>query len=77
MEKLRIGDKVIWRGSWGKDAPQVAEVEAIELNENGMKCGQPFEEIEWYLVQDGRNFVVSLTNGHWAYGYQISRPVKY
>ncbi len=70
MSKLKIGDKVIWRGSWGGDAPQQAIVEGIDLTKGG-KYGDPVNEIEWSQVYD-RNVVVTLDNGHWAYASQIS-----
>ena len=34
---LKVGDKVSWRGTWGKDAPQEVIVDAIEANCNGTK----------------------------------------
>lgn len=75
MEKLKVNDKVSWRGSWGKDAPQEAKVIGINLNDRVFKDGQPLTEVEWYIVQEGRNIVVSLDNGHWAYGNQLS-PIE-
>ena len=69
MKKLKIGDMVIWKGSWGSDAPQQAIVEGIN---KGGKYGDPVDEIKWSQVYD-RNVVVVLDNGHWAYGSQISR----
>ena len=70
MSKLKIGDEVIWRGSWGKDAPKRAKVEAIEITGGG-KYGTPVDEVEWSKVRD-RNITVDLDNGHWAYASQIS-----
>ena len=71
MSTLKIGDEVIWRGSWGRDAPQVAKVEGIEIT-NGDKYGQPVNEVEWSKVYD-RNITVDLDNGHWAYASQIKK----
>ena len=71
MSKLKIGDEVIWRGSWGNDAPQPAKVEEIEIT-NGGKYGNPVDEVEWSEVHD-RNLVVTLDNGHWAYASQIKK----
>ena len=71
MSTLKIGDEVIWRGSWGKDAPQLAKVEEIEITKGG-KYGNPVDEVEWSEVYE-RNLVVTLDNGHWAYASQIKK----
>lgn len=71
MSTLKIGDEVIWRGSWGKDAPQLAKVEEIEIT-NGGKYGNSVDEVEWSEVYE-RNLVVTLDNGHWAYASQIKK----
>ena len=71
MSKLKIGDEVIWRGSWGSDAPQLAKVEEIEITKGG-KYGNPVDEVEWSEVYE-RNLVVTLDNGHWAYASQIKK----
>jgi hypothetical protein len=72
MTKLRVNDKVIWRGNWGSGPPKVATVEGIEINTRGSKEGDPVNEVEWSQVTR-ENCIVSLDNGHWAYGNQISR----
>ena len=72
MNILRKNDKVIWRGSWGLDAPK----EVVVLNIEKIKPGQrdangiKVEEISW-----DDDFVVDLDNGKWAYSYQVS-PTK-
>lgn len=71
MSKLKIGDKVIWRGGFGMDSPQEAIVEGIEIT-NGGKYGKPVDEVDWIRVKD-RNVTIDLNNGHWAYASQI-RP---
>jgi len=71
MSKLKIGDEVIWRGSWGKDAPKIAKVESIEIT-NGGKYGEQVDEVEWSKVYE-RNITVDLDNGHWAYASQIKK----
>ena len=70
MRTLKIGDEVIWRGSWGKDAPKRAKVEAIEITGGG-KYGDSVSEVDWREACD-RNITVVLDNGHWAYASQIS-----
>jgi hypothetical protein len=66
---LKIGDKVMWRGGFGNDAPKEAVVESIELCKAGEKYGNSVDEVSW----DKKNrIVVDLNNGHWARGSQIS-----
>ena len=73
MKKLKIGDTVIWRGSWGSDSPEKAKVEGIEINTRGSKEGEPVEECDWSEVTRD-NCIISLDNCHWAYGNQV-KPV--
>lgn len=69
--KLKKGDTVIWRGSWGRDIPQEAIVDCIEVNcEVGY--GIEVNSVHWSNVND-RSVVVDLNNGHWAYGFQLSQ----
>jgi primase-polymerase (primpol)-like protein len=67
---LKLGDVVIWRGSWGKDLPQQAKVKFIEVGDH---CTM-VDEIDWNELTD-RSVTVVLDNGHWAYGYQLSPAV--
>ena len=66
MEKLKLGDEVIWRGSWGKDLPKEVKVTCIEINDINVSS------IGWDKVES-RDVVVDLDNGHWAYGFQIAK----
>ena len=67
---LKTGMEVLYRGSWGHDAPKVATIESIELCENEYeKYGELTSEVS---VRDIRRCVVDLSDGHWAYGYQIT-----
>ena len=76
MEKLKVGDKVMWRGGWGKEAPKKATVECIELCAVGSKYGKDVKSVAWETIEKGnRSVTVSLDNGHWAYGYQLN-PIK-
>ena len=73
MEKVKIGDKVIWRGGWGSDAPQEATVTGMEITEQPRsKYGEEATEAPWFLVEENR-VIFDLDNGHWAYGEQISQ----
>ena len=69
---LKIGDKVMWRGAWGKDPAEEAIIDGIELCPVGAKYGDAVESVSWNDVKNG-NVVVSLDNGHWAYGHQIKQ----
>ena len=69
MDKLKVGDEVIWRGSWGKDLPKVVKVTCIEVKDINVSS------IEW-VNSGNRSVVVDLDNGHWAYGFQIQKKIK-
>jgi hypothetical protein len=73
MAKLNVGDKVMWSGSFGMAKPIEARVSGIEIT-NGGKHGDSVDSVYWSDVV-GRNVVVDLTNGHWAYASQI-KPFK-
>jgi len=67
---IRVGDTVIWRGSWGKDAPIPAKIVSMELCEHEReKYGISVSEAHDI---DKNRLVVSLDNGHWAYGMQLT-----
>lgn len=69
MAKLKKLDKVIWRGAWGKDLPKEAIVTDIDVW-NGNDHYE-VDEVDWELVKAGRDVIVSLDNGFWAYGFQL------
>jgi len=69
--KLKIDDEVEWRDSWGTASPKVATVSDITTN-HVHGTGINVNEVEWWKVKD-ETVVVCLTNGSWAYGYQIKR----
>jgi len=72
---VKIGDTVLWRGCFGKDAPRRAVVEWMEITEAPrMKDGEEAEEAPWTLVRENK-VLFGLDNEHWAYGSQIS-PAK-
>lgn len=65
---LKIGDKVIWRGSWGSEEPKEATIIQIEKTQYYReKYGVTVEICNW-----SDNFVVTLDNGHWAYNFQLT-----
>lgn len=70
---LKKGMSVIYRGSWGHDAPKETTVEYIELCPiENCKYGDEVDEV---LVEDIRRSVVDLADGHWAYGWQIEELI--
>ena len=72
MDKLKIGDKVAWRHAWGNGPLEEATIEAISVTDYPReKYGDDRDEADWKLVRANR-VCVSLTNGKWAYGDQIS-----
>lgn len=71
-DTLNIGDTVSWRGAWGTQPAQDAVVRDIIKCEAGTKYGNSTSEIKWDSI-DGRNIIVDLTNGSWAYGNQITQ----
>lgn len=73
MKLLRVGDTVIWRGAWGRERPRRAHVIALEETDAPRsKYGEPVLAIPWDRMAYA---VVTLDNGHWAYGEQLS-PIR-
>lgn len=70
MGTIKIGDTVNWRGAWGAQQAQAAIITDIELCEAPrMKYGKPVKSV---AVEDKDRCIFSLSNGHWAYGTQVS-----
>lgn len=70
---LKVGMNVVYRGSWGQDAPKETTVEYIELCEREHeKYGEPVDEV---AVQDISRCCIDLSDGRWAYGYQITEII--
>ena len=69
---LNIGDKGMWSGSWGSESEKLAEVDSITIVEPGTKVGDDVDWIHWNLVRD-RECIVGLTNGFWAWGFQVTK----
>ncbi len=71
--RLRVGNKVMWRGCFGGDEPKEAKVTMIEICATGQKeGGYEVSSVKWDTVTKTRTVIVVLDNGHWAYGKQIS-----
>jgi len=72
---VKVGDKVIWRGGFGGDAPRTVTVTGLDVTEYPReKYGESVEEVSWDLVQLNR-VLFSLDTGNWAYSEQIDGVV--
>ena len=70
MSMMKVGDTVMWRGCFGMDAPKPAKIESIEeTQQRRSKYGDAVNEIAWSRKDYA---LVTLDNGHWAYGEQLS-----
>ena len=75
MKNLKVGDKVMWRGAWGQEPPKEAVIETMELCAVNSKYGyKEIKQAKWETVHACK-VIVTLTNGHWAYGNQLD-PIK-
>ena len=71
--KLIVGDYVHWKGGWGSDPEEEVLVTGIQVNfEPGDKEGYEVKELDWNCII-GREVIIDLDNGHWAWAFQISR----
>ena len=71
---LKVGDKVMWRGAWGTQPPVEATIDSMQLCAQGQKYGKDINSCSWDTIAKGK-IVVTLTNGHWAYGHQLD-PIE-
>ena len=75
MDMLKVGDKVMWRGSWGREIPMEATVIGIEVTEMPRtKYGIETSAVPWDTVRANCT-LLTLDNGHWCYGSQVS-PIE-
>lgn len=68
---IKVGEKVMWSGGFGAQAEKPARITGIEVCDEGEKNGDPVDKAS---LDD--NLVVTLDNGHWAYGDQIRKISK-
>lgn len=69
-KRLKIGDTVSWRGAWGTHPAEDAKITDMQLVPAGEKYGKDIKSASWETVKANK-VVVSLDNGHWAYGHQL------
>ena len=66
---IKIGSKVMYRGSFGMGCPEKVTIESIDMCEKERdKYGDAVESIDWDMKNYG---CFTLSNGHWCYGGQI------
>jgi hypothetical protein len=71
-DKLKVGDKVMWRGNFGSGHKVMATVENIEICPEGSKHGRSVGSVLWSAVKT-RRVVIDLDNSHWCYGNQVDK----
>jgi len=70
--KIKIGDNVIWRGSWGTAPPMNAKITGIEITDDPEeKYGTHANEVDLETVKDN-SVVFHLDNNKWCYGFQVN-----
>ena len=66
---IKIGSKLMYRGSFGMGCPEKVTIKSIDMcEEEGDKYGGAVESIDWDMKNYG---CFTLSNGHWCYGGQI------
>ena len=72
MSVLTVGDKVNWRGTWGKDSPKEVTVASIEVNCH-LGNGVNVDSVDWSNVKSRSVVVDFIENDHWSYGNQLDK----
>jgi len=73
--KIKIGDNVTWRGSWGTAPPKNAKITGIEITDAPEeKYGINVNEVDSNTVKENR-VVFRLDNNKWCYGFQVDLNV--
>ena len=66
---IKIGSKVMYRGSFGMGCPEKVTIESIDkCKKERDKYGDAVDSIDWDMKNYG---CFTLSNGHWCYGEQI------
>ena len=69
QNKLKVGDEVLWRNSWGREFPKKAIVKTITLHSSD----EEVDEIDWSEVKDRNVIVYFSDNTYWVWAYQIEK----
>lgn len=73
MNTVKVGDKVFWAQARGRP-PISAVIKYIDLcSRPGVKYGVPVDSVPANLLN---TCCVSMTNGSWAYGTQLTPMEK-
>ena len=68
-KEIKIGSKVMYRGSFGMGCPEKVTIKSIDKRKKERdKYGDAVESIDWDMKNYG---CFMLSNGHWCYGWQI------
>lgn len=68
-KEIKIGSKVIYRGTFGMGYPEEVTIEGIDKCKKERDIyGDAVESIDWDMKNYG---CFTLSNGHWCYGEQI------
>ena len=73
-QMLRVGDMVLWF-PFGSLESNETTVRSIEVDCGGEKTGRQVNEVSWEDVHKLGHCVITLSNGRWAFGYQI-KPME-
>lgn len=73
-EILKIGDRVLWSGSYGREIPKEVTIKGIHKVNNGdINDTIDVDSVAWYLVTE-KDFIFTFEeNDRWAYAYQIQQ----
>jgi hypothetical protein len=70
-DRLKVGDLVMWGAVWGTQPAKLARVIGIEKTAfEHEKCGEAVQSVPWAEVACS---IMSLDNGCWCYGDQVSK----
>jgi hypothetical protein len=68
-DTLHIGDKVYFKSVMQFEK---VRIKRIELCDEGKNNGIQVNSVDWSLCS-GKRVVVDLSNGQWAWGYQLEQ----
>tara|TARA_R100001244_G_scaffold129729_1_gene101365 strand:- start:16479 stop:16748 length:270 start_codon:yes stop_codon:yes gene_type:complete len=69
---LKIGDRVVYRPSWGHDPPIIVTIVHMEITDGPReKSGVAADLVPWALVEENR-VIFDLSNDKWTYSENIN-----